>query len=472
MKKTATLLLLLSLFLGLFLSACGGGSSEKEISPSSEEEGTIDFAGESFTILQTEPVNSPFCYAEKTILADRVMDHLETREKEMNCSFSFSYVASESMPAFCSGRSATGMYYADIVFSTASWKMREVAKAGNFVPIDDVMEILDVHDHEKWGTVEILEAMMCKGVLYAVSPQTWINLISIPWYTLVYNRDLVVTEFNMKDPHELYESKTWTRDVLENYILTCTATEEGVTTVYGIAAAEKHLVRQAILSNGCEMVVIDGDGNLSCGWTSSDAVEALVWASKLMREHKDSVSINNGPSDWDSNKTFDENRASFLLTKQSIIFDEVAYAVKDFGLMPWPSGPNMPYGEWIGYYETIPAISIPTTCKDSEWGAMAIDRIFEPMDDYPTFDSIKNYYATNVLHDALDVEILFENRNNPLTHYSYWEDGGDGFLQSIQSLSQASTSSAAQKIEQNKASLERVIEAEIYPNRLAIDKYR
>lgn len=477
MKKTVSVCLSLMLVLSLLLSACGGGDKKTDPSETSleglipEKETAIDFYGEKITVLQDSPVTEPFSYPENTGLADAVMDRLKNLETELNCTFGLEYRNRDALTNYIKDFDAACNYYADIVFAPNSCRMRVAAQGGSFVPIDDVSDILDYHDHEKWGSVAIYEGMMCKGVLYAVAPQTWVDILSIPYYSLVYNRALVTGEYGMADPHELYESKTWTRDAFEEYIINCTTVEDGKTKVYGLSATSKHLARQAILSNGCQMVDLDENGNLSCGWTCPEAIEALTWAQTFLTEHRESVCYQYN-SDWDSYIPFVEENASFLLTHYRSLFRNVAYKVEDFGLMPWPSGPNMPYGQWVGYYENTPAASIPLEAKDIQWSAIAIDRIFEPLDEYPDFEAVKNYYAGNVLHDDLDVEIFFLNRDNPLTQYCYWPDGGDDFLNKIQSVVYSPTASVTEMIEKNMSLLEKVIESDIYPNSLVLDHYR
>lgn len=463
---------LFSAFFGLtlLLSSCGGRVSD----PAREdplEESLFDYRGEELLFYSNNGVTSPFTYRENTSLADAALIRLDDVGQKLNCSFTIICPPGD-MAEYISVRAAAAAYYADIVFSSNSTRLRMAAQSNSFVPIDEVSSVLDFHNHEKWGTVEVLETMMCKGTLYGVCPQTWINLTAIPYYSLIYNRDLVSDLYGMQDPHELYENRTWTRDALEDYILSCYSVEESVTTVYGIAATTKHLVRQAILSNGCQMVETDDQGKPSCGWTKDAAVEALSWAQQLITEHGDAICYHyDDITDWDTYIPFSEGKASFLLSTYSVIFNNVSYDLKNFGLMPWPAGPNQPYGQWVGYYEAAAATAIPNDVKDIEGSSIAIDLIFEPMEEYRSFEDIKNYYFTNVLHDELDVEILFGNRNNPLTQYCYWPDGGDDFLNQIQAVATKPKSSVVEAIEKNTFLLEKVIETDIVPNRLVIDKY-
>lgn len=474
MKRSLTLILLLAFFLTLCLSACGKASSEdpgEDKGLQKEAKSLFDYDGEELNLYQNCTPSSPFGYTKDSVVADTALARLESVGQELNCTIRLICPEPE-MVEYISARTAAATYYADICFAGNSTKLRTPAQGGAFVAIDDVESILDYHDHEKWGTVEVMETMMCKGILYGLSPQFWINCTTIPNYTFVYNRDLVTGEYGMADPHEHYENKNWTRDVLEEYIFNCTSSANGETSVYGLSTSTKILVRQAILSNGCQMIAVDEEGNLSCGWSGTDAIEALLWAQQLITEHADAVCYKYGSTDFDSYLLFNGNRSSFLLTVPVLLTNSIAFEVNNFGLMPWPSAADVPYGEWIGFYESAAAVSIPNEAIDIEGSAIAIDRIFAPMEGYETFEDIKSYYVTNVLHDVLDAEILFVNRNNPKTQFSYWPDGGDKFLDQILSVAENPKASASEAIERNKVLLEQVIESDIRPNYLALDHYR
>jgi ABC-type glycerol-3-phosphate transport system substrate-binding protein len=358
MKRLFGFILLLTYFIS-FLSLAGCGETAVKEAPKQEAVPEItyeDYGGAEFVILQHQEKENPFGYKQDSLLADQALTRLSTIGERHNCSFTIETLAyGDSFSSQLIANLAVMDNFCDIIFSHNCSKLRLVGNAGGLVAMDEVSDIIDYKNHDKWGDVEALEAMMCKGVLYGVAPSLWLNYTPIPFYTLVYNNSLIKT-FGVPNPHELYENKQWTRDSLVELIKTCTDLN-GTTPIYGMAATLMHLTRQAILSNGCKMLNIAEDGTVSNGWDTEEAVEALTWLQKTVNENIEcffNKTQDYQNDSWNMKIPFMNNEATFVLTRPEFIFDEIAYKVEDFGLMPWPAGPNVEYGVWPGYYENIP----------------------------------------------------------------------------------------------------------------------
>ncbi|MDF2685303.1 MAG: hypothetical protein K0S55_484 [Clostridia bacterium] len=470
MMKKITQVSLLLILLSVFITfgACNGVESEN-LEFNEEKDVEIDLMGRDFVILQAaDPQTDPLGLKMDTMLADEALKRIEEVGNVYNCNIILDYVGGDPVyqqTLMNTLASMDNLY--DITYG-GSWITRAIGNAGGLVPMDDVEHIINFRDSEKWGTLNAQEMIMCKGVLYGVIPNLWINVRPLADYLIVFNNELLKS-FNAPDLREMLEQKQWTREALENILITCTDPARS-TPVYGMAASKLHILRSSLLSNKCNFINENSDGTIYCGYDSEAAIEAIAYAQKLVKEYKDYLH-NKGndlaAGNWGFTAPFNNNEATLLLTSFWNITGTIQYELKDFGLLPWPVGPYGEYGEWPAYYEDATVITIPVFAYDYEESAYITDALFKGLDSYPDIDSIKNYYTDQLFHDPRDAELFVSLGKN--AQYSYWIDGGDNMLYNI--VNSLTSKTPIELIETSINSIQKCIEEQIMPNYESMEKY-
>ena len=470
MKKFLSLLLVL-IFSAVALSACS--TDEIKNSDTGDVVEKMDLGGTEYIILQTQhEVNSVVMdnvlgYEVNTQLGDNALQRLKDIEAAYNCKITledrkhagpFTQAVTAAM--------ATGDHLADILH-TSSQSIRPIAKAGGCVPLDDVSDIIDYTDYDKWGGPNEQEMSMCYGVRYGVVPVRWIFKASSAYYMIAVNSD-IVQMMNQPDPREYLEKKEWTREKLVECIVNYTDLSREPK-IFGMAVEPSHFVRMAIMGNNVKLAAVAEDGTIKSGWNTPGAVDAVTWVRDLLEQHKDKFYNRMASADpWSYyDKPFMKGEAAMYLTSAWKILNEIAYDMENFAIMPFPAGPMAEYGEWPGFYEETGTVAIPTFTDDPIVSANLINDIFEPLEAYPDKNSILNYYKTNVFLDPRDAEVFFSNQK--YAQYSYWVEGGDAVVgTAVQAVT--GKKSPAEALSATVDVMQKVIDSDILANWIAMDK--
>jgi len=464
MKKFTCFILVL-IFIFISLAAC----SNELIENNKVIEMKMDLEGRKIIILQSMPEADVLAYKENTDLCDIVIQRLSDVGEAYNCDINIEAITAEAtFKQSLKNAMAANDELCDIIFSYPHM-LRDLGNAGGLLAIDEVSDIIDATDYEKWSTPNVQEMIMCKGVLYGVIPALWVNMFTPVYYNIAINEDLV-KQAGQPDPREYVEQKVWTRDKLVETIVNLSQlTVEPK--IFGISAEGSHLVRMAVMGNDVKMAMIE-DGKVTSGWDTDAAIEGMTWIQDVISKHGDCFyngGRRSGGDPWaEYSQPFYDEIAAMYLTSSEQILKDVIYKIKDFGLVPFPAGPYVDYGKWPGFFETASIACIPTFANEYEASAYLIDEIFNPFYEYPDAESILNYYRHNIFHDPRDVESLFSLEKN--SQYYYWSDGGDSLIYSLGDILTSKTS-PAKAIKSNISSVQKCLDEQVVPNWIAMDKH-
>jgi len=464
MKKFISFICVISM-LFILMVACSSETVEND----REIIMKMDLDERDVIILQNSAVADVLGYKETTELCDIVIQRLADVSEAYNCNILVESISGEApFKQAMKNAAAANDWLCDIVFS-APWLLRDSGNAGGLLPIEDVSDILDATDYEKWSNPNVQEMIMCKGVLYGLSPALWVNMFTPVYYNIAINEDLV-KQAGQTDPREYVEQKVWTRDKLvETIVGLSQLTAEPK--IYGISAEATHLVRVAVMGNDVKMAMIE-DGKVKSGWDTDAAVEGLTWIQDVISKHGDCFYKGGKKASGDPwaefSQPFYDEIAAMYLTSSGQILENVIYKIKDFGLVPFPAGPYSEYGKWPGFFETATIVSIPIFANEYEASAYLIDEIFNPFYEYPDAESILNYYKRNVFHDPRDVEALFSLEKN--SQYYYWTEGGDSLIYALGDVI-SGKASPAKALKSNISSVQKCLDEQVVPNWIAMDKH-
>ena len=468
MKKFLSLMLSVLMCFGI-LTACGVKTDSLN---EGQDDDTVyeDYGEEAFLIGTTNQDINPFGYKTDSFLADEAIKRLTDVGERHNCTIGFNYLGTEDVyKNALMGNLATMDNAFDFIYAP-SHLTRAFALAGGIVPLSDVSEVIDIYDFEKWGEFNVQEMMMADGVLYGLFPSSWMEKWPAFCYLLVTNNK-IMKNFGAPDVRELIETGEWSRDTLEQLIKDC-SDKTLATPIYSIAACVKHMLRASILANGCNMIIENADGKTMAGWDTPEAVEAMTWLQTLIKDNQENFYGNavNRPNedDWGFTVPFVNNEAAMLLTSVSLVLDTIIYEIEDFSIAPWPNGPSGTYGEWSGHYEGSNHTSIPVFTKDPLMAATLINEIFEPLDTYPSYNAILEYYRTKVFYDPRDADIMLAVGKS--AQFCYWTEGGDDMLNGMTTIFLTQAPSA--NIKANIGKMSKVLEEQITPNYLALREIR
>ena len=89
--------------------------------------------------------------------------------------------------------------------------------------------------------------------------------------------------------------------------------------------------------------------------------------------------------------------------------------------MPFPAGPDAPYGVWAQYMQRINGVGIATTSEEPEIAAHTISLWFEPFEEFGGRDGLYDYYDGSIFLTETDTEIYFELMENVRYDYTFWD---------------------------------------------------
>ena len=340
------------------------------------------------------------------------------------------------------------------------------------VDLLQVDNIINFWDFNKWGNITARETMMAGGTFYGVAPNLWINYTPLPYYQVVYNKDML-TEFGATDPQELWEQNAWDRDEMLEQIVKC-YDDSSSDAIWGMTASMTHMMRATFLTTGQPTVIVDkinadGTAEWSHGLQTPDAKEALSWLQDALTNY--AKHFNNERSGgweiWHSHEPLIAGQSAFALTRPSAIFDYIVTDMDNFGLTVWAGADSNVVS---GYYENSSAIAIPLFAQNVEHSAFLMYDLFEGLAGVEDFDDVVDYYRDTYFATDLDVEYLLRSDAKSL-QYSYWPNGG-GDVWTAMGAGFVGASSVQVLIDKNVGLIEECITTHMLPNQVVIEGYR
>ena len=131
---------------------------------------------------------------------------------------------------------------------------------------------------------------------------------------------------------------------------------------------------------------------------------------------------------------------------QDFITGTLAYNTDfEYGLMPFPSGPDGEYGKWAQTVTRTSGFSIPITVDDSEMVARVVSEFCEPFEEFGgSKEGLIEYYCDSIFLDELDGLIYFAVEDG--VRYDYDDVG---LIDSLQGMAVALTSSSPMEVLQS-----------------------
>ena len=397
-------------------------------------------------------------YNTGTNLADLAVARIKQTEKDLDCKINNVYMADYNNRFSYS--ISVGQSLCDISFvpsmSYYSWM-----KAGYLSPLSSVKEYIDYTDSAKWGTPMLLECLCYKDDLYGLLPAAWPDLVYTSFgYPLVANINLITTAGG-DDPRELYEQGVWNWDTFSEQIQKCTVIEGGETLRWGLGGHTPYLSEMIFRSNGTSLTRVDGKISLTCGYYVPESLKAIEYV-RLLCSGDLSYTYHPDTSVLGTVDAFCNNKVCYSFNPVQYIygvFGEISRVIENFAVLRTPVGPDVDANYAGGVYHAMNyTISFPSNVKDIAASAIVADRIFEPFEEYKTFEDIKAYMTHNNFFDSRDADAFFDICFN--SNYNYFYTAGAG-ARAIPENAPNMKKSPAELIETYRNSMDQMFEEQI-----------
>ncbi len=426
-----------------------------------------------YIIIQHQEPQNPFGYLQDSVLGLQAADRLAEVQELYGCTLEFSQVPYANEFATQLQALAYSEHGGDLVFSTNNAQLRKALGTGGDESLCyDLLKfdhIINFWDMNKWGNITARECMMAGGIFYGVSPALWLDYTPLPYYTVVYNKD-IITSAGATDPQESWEKNEWDNYTMVEVIKSTTNEADGI---WGMTATMMHMVRATFLSNGLDLINIDNigsDGTVtwSSNLSSGETLAAFTWLKNTLTANK--KCFNKGGGDWDtwtSHTPFNEGLCAMAVVAPSTLTDIIVVeGPTNFGVTTW-AGPEA--NTLTGYYEMVRTIAIPTFAQNADHSAFLMYDLFEGLGEIETYEDVLNYYSKTYFNSEVDLTCYV--REGASLQYSYWPNGCDGVWNSLAS-GLMTASSMAQLIEKYVHLNDTELETHMVPNKVALEKWR
>lgn len=289
-----------------------------------------------------------------------------------------------------------------------------LAEAGVCIPFTEFPDIIDLSDTDKYGTPGVLEAAMINGKPVTVQPGYWPGYQSGECFYMAYNKDEAAS-LALTDLHEYYENETWTWDQLLKYFDDANV---GITKEdYRLFTAHSgYLLNLIFYSNGFDFFDLV-DGKPVFNVYNNECLNCLEFYKELDTKYGERVDI--GTTRWDIDKFVEEKSLTAMCIAQDAVTGDLAYNISfNYGLMPFPMGPDAEYGKWAQSVTRTSGFNIPKTVDDPDMVARVVSEFCEPFEEFGgDKQGLIDYFSTAVFPTELDGEIYFAVEGN--VRYDY-----------------------------------------------------
>ncbi len=434
---------------------------------------TEETEGKTYIVIQHQEVENAFGYSQDSVMGLKIADRVAAVQEQYGITLEFSQVPYNDQ--FASQLQA--LQYAenggDLIFSNNNAQLRKaLGTGGDESMCYDLLKfdhIINFWDFNKWGNITARECMMAGGTFYGVSPALWVDCTPLPYYTVVYNKDIIETA-GATSPQESWEAGEWDDYAMVDVIKTTTSEADGI---WGMTATMGHMTRATFLATGQTLLNIksigsDGTVDWESNLDSQESVAALQWLKNTLTAN--AKCFNQGKKDWTTWKTqepFNEELCAMALTRPLTLFgDIVVNGPTNFGVITWA---GVEANILTGYYENVYAVAIPIFAQNADHSAFLMWDLFEGLGDEKTYGDVKDYYLDTYF--ASDVDLTCLIREGAALQYSYWPNGCDSVWTGLSS-GLLETSSIATLIEKNIHVVDTQINTHIVPNQAALEAWR
>ncbi len=429
--------------------------------------------GNTYIVIQHQEVENPFGYSQDSNMGLQIADRVAAVQEQYGCTLEFAQVPYNDQFATQLQALAFAENGGDLIFSNNNAQLRKALGTGEGESLClDLLKfdgIINFWDMNKWGNITARECMMAGGTFYGVSPALWVDCTPLPYYTMVYNKDMVAAA-GAVDPQESWELEEWDSYAMVDVIKATTDEANGV---WGITATMGHMVRATFLSTGqtllnIEEVSSDGTVKWSSNLDSGEAIAAFQWLKNTLSVN--GKCFNQGKADWTtwkSHEPFNDEQCAMALTRPlTLLGDVVVNGPTKFGVITWAGEEaNM----LTGYYENVYAVAIPSFAQTPEHSAFLMYDLFEGLEDVESYTDVMQYYADTYFNSDIDLTCLV--REGAKLQYSYWPNGCDAIWGQISS-SLLTSSSVSTLVGKNIHMVDSEIETYIVPNQVKLEAWR
>lgn len=405
MKKILALILLLAMAVTLFSACSGEGPTLLPFLTS--EVSFMDLDGATVTICTESDsdgeMSALFEHAANTTMYDAISDRMKELEKKYN--FEFDMVTQgygNAMIPNMMAMASTGDPTIDIIFGHNSNMLGHFAVGGILYPLSEFKEYLDYENSEKFGSAGLLECAMVNGVPHAVQPVQWAGFTNSFAFFITYNRPLFKS-FGLPDLHEFYENETWTFDSYENLFKQYETVKDDEIDLSYIQRG--FFTYCTMLANGVKFCNFDGTEFYS-DFDSDASYRAIDWSLNLYNRYDDIILFQDYAYGYED---FVEEKVLMMPTSSKVVTQDVSYESDfEFGIMPFPCGPDGTYGEWANFVESLRGFGISYFSDIPDASAVILNDLLEPFDEISTENGLADYYREQVFFTDLDTEIFLE----------------------------------------------------------------
>ncbi|MDF2686528.1 MAG: extracellular solute-binding protein family 1 [Clostridia bacterium] len=457
MKKIFSFLLLTLICFSLL--ACSAEPSIQE--DIQQEEPAVDMDGYEFLILQEYKVVDPFGYKETTIYADEMLARFDRLEQKYNCLINVSNDGGgdADLLKYVQANLSVGENIGEALYAVNSNMNAVFAYAGYLYPLTDVKEFLNYENSEKFGSAKLLEMSMLNSIpytVYAVSLPEKVEA-AIVFSIFVINENLI-KNYNLTDPREFVEQGSWSFDKLTE-ILPTYHIKEGELEYKALGTTKDYFVKNAVLSNGVKYIQMVDDV-ISTDIYTDKAINAINYAKNVFDLYSDDLMIE--PNYWTKQvlNAFKRGELVMGMICTPEIQSDIATAVDNFGIVPFPCGPDVEYGEWGADVMCAQGMSIFMNAESPEYAATLIDECLSPIEGEETLEDRVSAAMRKTYFDERDAKIMMTLLNK--ARYNYWTVGGNDFWTNAGNA--ISKSTGAEIVQKYGASIEKVVEKYISTN--------
>ena len=416
------------LFCAVFVFVCVSCSTgnPEEIVPEyiNDIPGEIDLNGKTYVFGMVkdyffEGKDSVLTYIYNTQFGDLALKRLREVENKHNCTIEFKYHNRSGEAAYIDVVSSS--HTNDLIQEESYWLVSYIP-TGVFTDLK-LLDNIDITNTEKWGNPKLLLSTMWIDAVYGVVPaQHPLRTQNSVSNIIAINEDYIKT-LGVSDPRDFYENKTWDWETFTNVLYDYTFTALSGDKVYSFATDASRFARAVAFSNGDEYIkYVPEDDTFKLGLYSSTALLALnQYFDWLNGPTKDNILLEAGLDPLKDGRTVLGNVEAFEVLSNT---DSIAYNLDNFGIIPYPYGPDAEPGWYQCYNESTDfTICIPVSAVDPEGTAVVMESIYEPFEGYETRESIIDYLDKNYFLDTRDSKFFVEISDYKNTYFFATMDG-------------------------------------------------
>ena len=405
----------------LMLSSCAGNGAELLDFMSNEMR--IDYGGYEVYYLayigNPSPDTHALIYDTTTIQGDEMLKRLHQIKNDYNIIVTLD--SSKEEPDYEMAHMA-GNVRCDILHLFNLNAMQHFASNGFLYPLTDFPEYIDLSDTDKYGGANVIESTIVNSIPYSVQPLYWFGFQAVDECILAYNIELLKSN-NITDLHEFYENKTWTWDTFEKEYLEKFSSINQDKDFLPIGIESRYLIRSMIHSNNVQFIVKNDAGENVTNLNSKEFItaydKAVEWLSKY---------IPSDPSWRESHSKFMEGSAGIVYTSGYDVTEAtIIYSDFEYGLMPFPCGPDSPYGRWANVSIRTKGAGISTASLEPEIAAFTLSQLFEPFEAFGGRNGLYDYFKEYIFLSETDADIFFDMAQYLRQNYNYMDGNSVGY---------------------------------------------